>query len=85
MTLVLIVTAGLLSLAGLLTMVRLVRGPTVNDRLVALDTLVIIVVSAIAVAAALRRETVDILPLVAVALVGFLSTVAVVRLAEDRT
>ncbi|MEY9212786.1 monovalent cation/H+ antiporter complex subunit F [Thermobifida halotolerans] len=85
MTTVLAVTAGMLAIAGLLTVVRLLRGPTVDDRLVALDTLVVVAVSGIAVVAALRQEGASVFLLVVVALVGFLSTVAVVRLVEDRS
>lgn len=82
MTVVLGVTACLLGVAMLLTLTRLLRGPGVIDRLVALEALTVIVVSGIAVWAALRGEGADIFLVVVVALVGFLSTVAVVRLAD---
>ncbi|MDW5329672.1 monovalent cation/H+ antiporter complex subunit F [Plantactinospora sp. KLBMP9567] len=78
----LVVTAGLLAVAGFLTLVRLFRGPTLHDRLVALDTLVVVVISGIAVEAALRDAAANVILLVVVALVGFLSTVSVLRLTE---
>ncbi|WP_422768731.1 monovalent cation/H+ antiporter complex subunit F [Plantactinospora sp. WMMC1484] len=81
MSIALVVTAGLLAVAGLLVLVRLLRGPTLHDRLVALDTLVVVLVSAIAVEAARSGEGGNVILLVVVSLVGFLSTVSVVRLA----
>lgn len=85
MTVVLIATVCLLGVAGLLTLVRLALGPTVGDRLVALDTLVVIAVSGIAVTAALTGAGSAVIVLTVVALAGFLSTVAVVRFNEERT
>lgn len=84
MTTVLTVTASLLVLGGALTLARLLRGPTVYDRLVALDTLVIVVVSGFAVDAALHGDAANVVLLVVVALVGFISTLAVVRLMPER-
>lgn len=84
-TTVLVVTAVLLGVTGLLTPVRLVRGPTVDDRLAALDTLVTVAVSGIAVTAALAGEGAAVIVLTVVALVGFLSTVAAVRRNGDRS
>ena len=45
-----------LAVAALLIVVRLVQGPSVPDRIVALDTLLQVVVAGIAVAAALTRR-----------------------------
>lgn len=77
---VLMVTAGLLAVSGLLVLVRLFRGPTRFDRLVALDMLLVVMVAAIAVDAALRGAGVNVVLLVVIALVGFLSTVGAARL-----
>ncbi len=75
---------GGLSLAALLTMVRLVRGPSVPDRIVALDLLLQIVVAGIAVAAAVTRDGTYLAVLVAVALLGFVGTITVGRFVERR-
>lgn len=78
---VLMVTAGvLLALAGLMVMARLVAGPTLFDRLVALDTVVVILVSGIAVRSAYIGEVHSLVLLVLVTLVGMLSSLAAVRL-----
>lgn len=79
MTAVLATTGGLLFVAGALILVRLLRGPTTYDRLVALDVLVVVVLGGILLEALWRGEGANIMLLVVVALVGFLSTVAVLR------
>jgi multicomponent Na+:H+ antiporter subunit F len=73
-----------LSLAAVLCLVRLVAGPSVPDRIVALDALLYIVVSGIAVAAAATRDGSFLAVLVAVALLGFVGTVTVARFVERR-
>ena len=83
MTVVAICFAGL-TLAALLVLVRLVRGPSVPDRIVALDTLLQVVVAGIAVAAAVTRDGSFLAVLVAVALLGFVGTVTVARFVERR-
>jgi multicomponent Na+:H+ antiporter subunit F len=73
-----------LAVAALLVLVRLARGPSVPDRIVALDTLLYIVVSGIAVGAATVRDGSFLGVLVAVALLGFVGTVTVARFVERR-
>jgi multicomponent Na+:H+ antiporter subunit F len=73
-----------LGVAALLVLVRLVRGPSVPDRIVALDTLLYIVVSGIAVGAATVNDGSFLAVLVAVALLGFVGTVTVARFVERR-
>ena len=73
-----------LTVAGLLVLVRLVRGPSVPDRIVALDTLLQVVVAGIAVAAAVTREGDFLAVLVAVSLLGFLGSITVARFVERR-
>ena len=73
-----------LSLAAGLDLVRLVRGPSVPDRIVALDALVQVAVAGISVAAAVTRDGTYLALLVAVALLGFVGTVTVARFVERR-
>lgn len=84
MTAVGVVCLGVLAVAALLVMVRLVLGPSVPDRIVALDVLVQLVVAGIAVAAAVTRDGTYLAVLVAVALLGFVGTVTVARFVERR-
>ena len=75
--------AGIL-VSAVLCMVRLVRGPSLADRIVALDALLILVVSGIAVDAARTGEGTYLDVLVVAALLGFVGTVNVARFIERR-
>ena len=73
-----------LTVAALLVLVRLVLGPSVPDRIVALDTLLQVVVAGIAVTAAVTGDGSFLAVLVAVSLLGFLGSVTVARFVERR-
>ena len=74
---------GLAVSAGM-CLVRLVRGPSVPDRIVALDALLLVVVAGIAVGAAVTGDGDFLAVLVAVSLLGFVGTVTVARFVERR-
>jgi multicomponent Na+:H+ antiporter subunit F len=80
---VLAVSAALLAVAAALVLVRLLRGPSLHDRLVAIDTLVVILACGIAVESIRRGSVTDLVLLVVIALVGFLSTLTALRLASE--
>lgn len=73
-----------LAVAALLAVVRLVLGPSVPDRVVALDNLLLVVVAGIAVGAAATGRSDFLGVLVAVSLLGFVGTVTVGRYVERR-
>ena len=73
-----------LALAAAATVYRLAVGPTVPDRVVALDTLLYIVVMGIAVAAATTGRGDFLGVLVAAALLAFVGTTTVARFVERR-
>lgn len=73
-----------LAVAAGLCLVRLVRGPSVPDRIVALDALLLVVVAGIAVGAAVTGDGDYLAVLVAVSLLGFVGTVTVARFVERR-
>ncbi len=74
----------LIGLALTLTFIRLVRGPSLPDRVVALDLMGVLVVGMIA-AYAVATDTPGLLdPASVLALVGFLGTVAFARYLERR-
>ena len=73
-----------LALAAVLAVLRLVRGPSVPDRVVALDNLLLVVVGGIATGAAATGDGAFLAVLVAVALLGFVGTVTVARFVERR-
>jgi len=78
---VVLVAAALLAAAVVLTLVRAERGPTMLDRTVALDVLTSIIVSAVALHAAWTRRVDTVPMLVALTLVGFISSVTIARFA----
>lgn len=73
------IALGLLLLAMLLTIVRLIRGPNLGDRVLALDLLTLLAVGFIAAMAVLTGFTLYIDIAIALALAGFLSTLALAR------
>ncbi len=73
-----------IAVSGLLCLLRLVRGPSLADRIVALDALLIVIVSGIAVDAARTGEGTYLDVLVVAALLGFVGTVNVARFIERR-
>lgn len=75
----------LLALSALLTMIRIIIGPSVLDRVVASDVLVSIVVCSLGAHVALNPGSTTLPLLVSLSLVGFMGSVAVARfVARDR-
>jgi multicomponent Na+:H+ antiporter subunit F len=79
MTVVWIVAAVLLTSAAVVTMYRLLTGPSTLDRLVALDTLVAATMCAIGTWAAFSLDTTVTYGLTALALISFVGSVSVAR------
>ena len=65
-----------LGVALLLSVVRLVRGPTLPDRIVAMDLIGVLVVGLIVVLAASTQVRATLDAAIVIALIGFLGTVA---------
>ncbi|MFB8776645.1 monovalent cation/H+ antiporter complex subunit F [Streptomyces broussonetiae] len=78
------VTLGLLSAAALLTLVRLVRGPSALDRVMALDVVVTLVVAGTAVGMVLRADATPVPALVVLTLLAFIGSVTAAHLVEKR-
>lgn len=76
---------GLLLVALLLVLIRLIRGPTLADRILALDLLTTLAVALIAALVVLTGFTLYVDIAIAVGLLGFLSTVALTRYLLSRT
>ena len=84
MTLATTVAMTALAAAALLCILRLVRPGSLADRIVALDLLLVIIVSGIAIQAARTRRGTYLDVLVVAALLGFVGTVTVGRFIERR-
>jgi multicomponent Na+:H+ antiporter subunit F len=78
-TVVWIVAAVMLTAAAVITMFRLLAGPSTRDRLVALDTLVAVTMCAIGTWAAFSLDTTVTYGLTALALISFVGSVSVAR------
>lgn len=73
-----------LAVSAVLCTVRLLRPGSLADRIVALDALLVVVVSGIGVQAARTGEGTYLDVLVVAALIGFLGTITVARFIERR-
>lgn len=71
-----LVALGAVSLAMILNVYRLVRGPDLTDRILALDTLVINSIALVVLAGILFETTIYFEVALLFAMVGFLTTVA---------
>lgn len=74
----------LLAVAALGFLYRLVIGPSLADRVIALDGVLLIAMSALAVETARRRSDVFIDAIVVVGLLGFVGTAIAARFVERR-
>ena len=87
MTVVWSLVAGMLLIAAILVMVRILLGPTTLDRLVALDALIALCMCGLAVWAAYSHDTTVAPAIVALSLVSFVGSVAIARfrVRDDQT
>jgi multicomponent Na+:H+ antiporter subunit F len=79
-----VVAMGMIGLSMFLTFVRLVLGPTLPDRVVALDLMGVLAVGMLAAYDVAANQPVLLDPAAVLALVGFLGTVAFARYLERR-
>lgn len=79
MTAVVVLCVAFLAVAALLLVVRISLGPTMLDRVVALDVLVAVVICGLALEAAVRRHTTTLPILGVLSLLGFVGSVSVAR------
>lgn len=79
MTLVSVVAGAMLFAAALLALVRVVRGPAMLNRVMAVEVLVAVVVGGLALEAAYTQHTTTLPILLALAMLGFLGATSVAR------
>jgi len=78
------VAYAVLSVAAMLFLIRLVLGPSVPDRVIALDGLLVTVMCGVLVLAADQRSPIGIDTVLVVALLGFIATGVLARYVERR-
>jgi multicomponent Na+:H+ antiporter subunit F len=81
-TVVVAIALVMLCVAGVLTLVRLFRGPDTMDRIAVLDAFVVLIVAGAAVYAVYFQDGTMVPLLAAVALLGFVGSVTAARLVE---
>jgi multicomponent Na+:H+ antiporter subunit F len=79
MSVVVAICVGILAVAALLLVARISLGPTMLDRVVALDVLVAVVICGLALEAAVHRHTTTLPILVVLSLLGFVGSVSIAR------
>jgi multisubunit Na+/H+ antiporter MnhF subunit len=84
MSAVITISFALIAIGTIATLVRMLLGPTLADRIVATDLLLTMLVVAAAVESARSGEPVYLVVMVIVAVVGFLGTASVARYMERR-
>lgn len=78
------IALGLLCLSFALTVIRVIRGPTLPDRVLALDMLVAVAIGFIAIIGIKTGYSLYVDIAIALGLVGFLATVAFARFILER-
>jgi multicomponent Na+:H+ antiporter subunit F len=84
MTAVRYVVGGILAVAAVLALYRAVRGPSILDRVLALDVIVAIIGAALVLNMVVNQHLDNLVLLVAVSLIGFIGSVTVARFVTDR-
>lgn len=84
MSVVIAVSFTLIGLGATATLVRMLLGPTLADRVVAADLLLTLLIGGAAVESARTGEQVYLVVMVVVAVVGFLGTASVARYMETK-
>jgi multicomponent Na+:H+ antiporter subunit F len=79
---VLPLTLTMLALAAILTFIRLVRGPTLPDRVIAIDLIGVLIVCLLVVVAASTAQQAFLDVAMVLALISFVGTVAYARFVE---
>ncbi|MDP9696984.1 UNVERIFIED_ORG: multicomponent Na+:H+ antiporter subunit F [Arthrobacter globiformis] len=84
MGLVLTVTAVALALAAAGAIIRIARGPSLLDRVLAADVLLAILGAALCIDMAVNRHLNNLMLVVAISIIGFIGSVTVARFVADR-
>lgn len=84
MTVVIYVVGGILGVAAALALFRAVRGPSILDRVLALDVVLAVIGATLVLNMVVNRHLDNLILLVAVSLIGFIGSVTVARFVTDR-
>ncbi len=79
-----VVQIAILVLAMCLIIIRVVKGPTIYDRILALDTLTLVFATLLLLLAGLQKKAIYVDIAMVYAFIGFLSTLAYLKYLEKR-
>lgn len=82
MTVVVVLAGAMLSIAAVVGLIRMVIGPTMLNRVMAMEILVAVVIAGLALEAAYNQHSATLPIMLALAMVGFMGAVSVARYAE---
>lgn len=74
----------LIGVAAVLTLIRMSRGPSTLDRVVSAEVFIAIVISALAMEAALNRHMTTLPVMLVLSLLGFAGSLSIARFVADR-
>ena len=81
---IILVAMLLLTAAALLVLIRMARGPSTLDRVVAADVMLAVVMAGLGLEAALNRHSTTIPVILVLSLLGFASALSMARFVADR-
>ena len=84
MNVVLWICATILSISAFLALIRLVKGPSILERVIATDVLLLIVSAALCIEMTVNRHTNNLIFVELACLVGYVGSVTVYRYVTDR-
>ncbi|KQO03483.1 MULTISPECIES: monovalent cation/H+ antiporter complex subunit F [unclassified Arthrobacter] len=84
MNAVIYVVGGILALAAGLALYRAVLGPSILDRVLALDVVLAVIGAALVLNMVVNRHLDNLILLVTISLIGFIGSVTVARFVTDR-
>jgi multicomponent Na+:H+ antiporter subunit F len=84
MSIVLLIGGVILAVSAVGAILRIARGPSILDRVLASDVLLAIFMTALALDMAVRRNTDNLILLVVISVTGFIGSVTVARFVTDR-
>ena len=81
---IIVIAMVLLTVAALLVLVRMAKGPSTLDRVVAADVMLAVVIAGLGLEAALNRHGTTVPVILVLSLLGFASAISMARFVADR-
>lgn len=78
------VGVGVLGVAATLTLIRMARGPSTLDRIVAADVIIAVVIAGLAMEASLNHHATTLPIMVVLSMLGFAGSLSMARFVADR-